>query len=158
MSKVHNPIVPNKLVSFRELLENEYLGGWDLRDPKTGQFRDYTVTIASVELFRPKQRKRGERVRRFVIKFVEAEKPWLAGPASGEILKGLYGAPSNWPGKKIAIYFDQNVTFGREQVGGIRPRGSVPSGAPVEELVSQPVDAEIRDKQNAAVEAVRKPG
>ena len=151
----HHEIKPNTLTSFRELLENEYIGGWDLKDPRTKQFRDFTLTIASVDEFRPRQKKKGERVRRFVLCFVEAEKPWLAGPASGEIIKGIYGAPSNWPGKKITLYFDESVMFGKQAVGGIRPRPSAPKGA-TETLESQPVDEERAAK--LAEVAGREPG
>ncbi len=149
---MRNPILPNSLTSFRELLENEYIGGWDLK--RDGVFADFTLTIASVEKFTPRQRKRGERVRRFVVRFAEAEKPWLAGPASGEIIKGLYGPPSEWPGKKITLYYDESIRFGTKKVGGVRPRPVLPRGAAVSEMVSQPVDAEMRAAQNEAADAI----
>ena len=151
----HHEIEPNTLTSFRELLENEYIGGWDLKDPRTKQFRDFTLTIASVKEFRPRKKKRGEKVRKFVICFVEAEKPWLAGPASGEIIKSIYGPPSNWYGKKLTIFFDESVMFGTNRVGGIRPRPTAPKGA-AETLESQPVDEE-RAARLAEV-AGREPG
>lgn len=154
----HHEIVPNALDDYRELLENEYLGGWDLK--RDGRFVEYTLTIASVEAFRPKviRKKKdpvtgkllNEPVRKFRILFVEAEKPWLAGPTSGQAIKSMYGPPRNWPGKRVTLYYDKNVTFGKVVTGGVRVRPTIPAGPAVEEMPSMPVDPEMRAKQHEA--------
>lgn len=142
MAKQHHEIRPNNLVSFRQLIESEYLGGWDLIDPNSGKYRDFTLTIASVDRYEPERRKRGERVRRFVVSFVEAERSWLCGPASATQIEAMYGGPKNWPGKRVTLYFDESVQFGGKAVGGIRPRPIIPRIRADTELVSQPVDQE----------------
>ena len=137
----HHEIKPNTLTSFRELLENEYIGGWDLKDPRTKQFRDFTLTIASVEEFRPRKKKKGERVRRFVLCFVEAEKPWLAGPASGEIIKGIYGAPATGQARRSRCTSTSRCGSGRRPLAAfvlVRARPRVPA----ETWRARPVDEE----------------
>jgi hypothetical protein len=150
MPRQWHQVKPNNFTDYREMLENSHIGGWDLKG-KDGKFRDFTLTIASVEEYKPKRLKKGEQISRFTIFFVEAEKPWLCGKTSGRTIKAIYGAPRNWPGKRITIYFDQDVTFGREKTGGVRVRPTAPPGStPVQELESQPVDPEMRERQNRA--------
>jgi hypothetical protein len=139
--KQWHQVKPNALTDYRELLDNAYIGGWDLKG-RDGKFRDFTLTIASVEPYKPKRLRRGEQVTRFTVYFVEAEKPWLCGKTSGKTIKGIYGPPSKWPGKRITIYFDHDVMFGTTKTGGVRVRPTVPGGAPTE-LESQPVDPEM---------------
>lgn len=48
-------------------------------------------------------------------------KVWRPGVNTRRVLRGLYGSqPANYIGKKLRLYRDPNVTFGRNKSGGVR--------------------------------------
>lgn len=138
---------------YKTLIDTTWLGQWDLIDPKTQQKREPVVVIATVDRYVP-ERKKKKKVRvggrdvwqdelnkRIDIGFVGKKKHWLAGPESQEIIAALYGPDvSNWIGKKLQLFIDENVAMKGKKVGGLRPRDRVPGAAPTEEALDNPVD------------------
>lgn len=75
-----------------------------------------------------------------VCHFVERElKPMVLNKTNMKTIQKLTGTPyiEEWSGHKIAIYVDPKVKFGREIVGGLRIRPTIPNiSAPVVKCVS----------------------
>lgn len=78
-----------------------------------------TVTIAghSIEQVQNESGKS----RKGVLRFRENVKPLILNVTNGKSIAKLYGKDADgWIGKRIVLYFDPNVRFGRETVGGVR--------------------------------------
>lgn len=70
---------------------------------------------------------------RWCIEFTEAEKPMVLNSTNGQIIAQITKSEETdtWPGHKIVLYDDPNVSFGGKLVGGIRvraPRGQAAAG------------------------------
>ena len=61
---------------------------------------------------------------RWCLHFDEVEKPLVLNSTNGQIIAGITKSEDteNWPGHKIVLYDDPNVSFGGKLVGGIRAR------------------------------------
>lgn len=144
---------------YRALVENDYLGQWDLADPKTGAYREATVTIESIAQFAPpKPRKRKmadgsykpEKLNKFEIRFVGKRKAWISGPVTQAAIARLHGNRiQGWVGQKITLYVDPEVMLGRSKTGGIRVRSQV-VGEPTDDPLDNEVDARLRQIQDDA--------
>ena len=56
-----------------------------------------------------------------VLHFEENIKPWIVSKEKLTPIKNKYGLETDkWIGKKITLYFDPLVKFGREVTGGVR--------------------------------------
>jgi len=159
---------------YRKLLENEYLGQWDLIDAD-GNPREATLVIESVEVFKPevKQRKKmadgtykDARNNKLRIVFGPTAKgkpkPWLAGPVSQQVIRNLYGPYiEDWVGKRITIYCDPSVTFGKTTVGGVRVKPEKPTiRIPTSDAPRGQVDAAKSEQLDQARReaGIREPG
>lgn len=61
--------------------------------------------------------------RKFVLYFIEHEKPLVLNRTNFTVLDMLYGNETDdWKGKPICVYFDPSVMYGTERTGGIRLR------------------------------------
>lgn len=108
----------------------EYLGCQHLR----GQ--EVTLTIARVEL-PPLELagggRRPKKERRLVIHFKELQgrtdgtpSKWLACKTACKQIELLHGeAAEEWEGKRITVWPDPTVVFGKERTGGIRVRPTI---------------------------------
>lgn len=72
---------------------------------------------------------------RWCLSFDEAEKPMVLNATNGQIIASIVKSEETdtWPGHKIVLYDDPNVSFGGKLVGGIRvraPRGQAAKTAP----------------------------
>lgn len=56
------------------------------------------------------------------------QKPFILNKTNMKQIQKLYNAPyiEDWAGRAIQIYFDPTVKFGRETVGGLRIRPTIP--------------------------------
>ena len=53
--------------------------------------------------------------------FEESVKPWIVSKEKLLPIKNKYGLDTeSWIGKKITLYFDPTIRFGRETTGGVR--------------------------------------
>ncbi len=61
---------------------------------------------------------------KWCIKFTEHEKPMVLNSTNGQIIAQIVKSEETdtWPGHKIVLYDDPNVSFGGKLVGGIRAR------------------------------------
>ena len=143
-----------KLTHYKTLLEREFLNQADLADG-FGGFREATVEIEAVPvLYRPRQRKKNEKNNRFVIRFVGKRKAWLSGPATQQVIAGMYGPYlENWVGKKITLYVDPTVKFGKDTTGGVRVRPTIPGGPVTTDPLDNPVDEAGAAQREAAADA-----
>ncbi len=144
-------------VHYKELIDTNMIGQWDFkRDPTTGQRRRYTLEILSVERYKPERiRKKKdlatgkmvvEPIKRVLVRFKGARKPWLAGPVSLEAIARMFGpVVQDWVGKRVTLYVDEAVTFGRTRTGGVRCE-PVPGQGAAEEMPEEPVDEELAQK------------
>lgn len=162
-----------KLSHYKLLLENTYLGQWDLSDGKGGFRKAVGLVIERIERFEPERRERkklpsGEYVdapnKRVKVWFRGKKKAWLAGPESQKVIAGLYGPyVERWVGKMLNLYVDTEVAFGKKKVGGLRPENVVPRvGTPTNtDTLDQPVDKAKAAEIAAAVDGSgpgREPG
>lgn len=131
---------------------DDNLGAWDLRT-KDGTYREVTVEIESVSRFRPLKPKTRrlpdgtvkEEKDKLLISFKGKRKAWVCGPVSEKVIAKLAGGTyllRKWIGLKITLYFDPDVMFGRERVGGIRVRPMRADGPLTDDPLDNPVDAE----------------
>jgi hypothetical protein len=121
---------------YRKLLENEYLGQWDLMD-ESGNCREVVVAIEKVEPYVPERKQRRKMPdgsykdvpnKKLKITFVGKRKPWLSGPATHQVLRSLYGPyKEDWIGKRVTLYVDSTVMYGNEKTGGLRLRPEKPA-------------------------------
>lgn len=135
------------MADYRSMFDREYLGVWDL------QGRDVTVTIAKVAgvtLVAQGNRKS----KKPVVWFERTEKALALNKTNAKTIAAMYGNDTEtWVGKRITLY-PTTTTFGSETVEAIRVRPRIPEPkAKPEGIESQPVDPEVRAKQNAAAEA-----
>ena len=78
-----------------------------------------TVTITSHKI--EQVQNESGKSRKGVLRFQEAVKPLILNVTNSKTIAKLYGRDADgWIGKRIALYFDPNVQFGRELVGGVR--------------------------------------
>lgn len=146
---------------YKSLLDTNYLGTWDLTDPKTGRTFEPTVEIESAQRYKPpivRKKKmpdgsyKDEQSKRIDIGFRGKKKHWLAGPVSHAAISAMYGNYiEDWVGKRITIYVDPSVKMGKRTVGGIRVRPMVPGSTvpttlePLDEPVDEKKAEEIAD-------------
>lgn len=113
---------------WKKLQDNNYVGEWIF----DGTDKDIIVTIKSIareDVFLP-EANTTEKDR--VISFVEIPQKFICNTTNAKRISKVVGSEyiEDWVGKRIALYFDKTVKFGRETVGGIRVRPTAPH-APV---------------------------
>lgn len=55
------------------------------------------------------------------VHLAEFDRPWRPGKSMRRVLAACWGTDSSkWPGRRVTLYCDPNVTFGKEKVGGTR--------------------------------------
>ena len=64
-----------------------------------------------------------------VAHFSDGNKPLILNKTNMKTIQKIYKTPyiEDWKGRKIQIYYDPTVKFGRETVGGLRIRSFVPA-------------------------------
>ena len=106
---------------WREFFAGDYVSWPELK------MKDVTLTIRSFS-HEDVRMPGGKKEKRPVISFLEAEKKWIVNKTNARIIASLHGdIVQQWVGKKITLYPDPNIRFGKDKVGGIRvrrPRGA----------------------------------
>lgn len=135
---------------YKTLIERDYLGSWDLIDPKTDKPRDFTLTIAKVQTTRVYNKKVNRETGKATIWFKEARKGFIANITNLDIIAGMYGADyAKWVGNKITL-FATTTPVGRETMSCIRVRSKKPTGPAEEKMPEREVDPEQRGQQDQA--------
>jgi hypothetical protein len=101
-----------------ELTPSKYLKKDDFPQPRLLTVRD--VTKENVALPNQPKKERG------VMYFQELEKGMVFNTTNlNRAVKALGSDDTDdWKGKKLVVYFDENVEFGGEMVGGLRVRAA----------------------------------
>ncbi len=130
-----------RLTHYKAQIERDHLGQSDLSDGYGG-WRDATVEIESMPvLYRARKPKKGEKQNKYLIRFVGKRKAWLSGPATQAVIASMHGPYlERWVGKRITLYVDPEIMFGRDKTGGIRVRPMIPRGAVTDDPLDQPID------------------
>ena len=101
---------------IRSLYEKEFLGQWDVAD----QDLIYTIDGAMKEgVMDPQTHKPKNKV---CLAFKETDKKMVLNATNREIVAKLMSTYdyTKWIGKRIQLYKDPKVRFGRDEVGGLR--------------------------------------
>lgn len=152
-------------IDSRAMVERDALGQWDLIDPRTGAKKRPVVVIESIDKYVPYQRRKKrhpdglldpktgrpmmieEPLNKLKLTFVGKRKYLIVGPTLRKTIEALYGTkPRAWIGKKITLYVDDKVTFGRKITGGLRIENRVPGGEPTPEPLDEEIDREIASR------------
>ena len=107
---------------WKALTNPDYLGGYSIPEGK-----DIIVTIDYVrreEVIGTNGKKEFE----VVAHLKGGVLPFILNKTNMKTIQKLYGSPyiEDWGGRAIQVYFDPTVKFGRETVGGLRIRPTVP--------------------------------
>ena len=108
--------------------ESDYLGEWDLVD------RDLILTIKDAQQETVKIPARNISKESLVITFEEIDKKFVCNQTNAARIEKALGTRylDEWVGKKIQLYSDPSVSFGKATVPAIRVRPDAPtSTAPV---------------------------
>lgn len=113
------------LTHWKKLTDPNYLGIWDLTN------EDLIVTIASVKeekVIGPGGKEEVKPVMRFAEKGV---KPLILNKVNQKQIAAVLKTPyiELWVGKRIQLYADPTVKFGKEVTGGVRVRPFLPKVA-----------------------------
>ena len=114
-----------------DLIPSKYLKRSDVEPPKI-------VTIRGLK--REQFEDKGQMKTKWAMSFEELDKPLLLNKTNIKRCAKACGSEDtdDWVGKKIKIYFDEDVEYGGEQVGGIRVTRANGKSAPVDELDDGP--------------------
>ena len=95
--------------------DTDYFGGQDL--PNLQAKMMVTIKSYSVENIR----NQSGTAKKGVLHFNENIKPWIVNKTKLKPIVNKYGIETdNWIGKKITLYFDPLVKFGKDVTGGVR--------------------------------------
>lgn len=91
---------------------------------------------------------------KWCIQFEEHEKPMVLNSTNGQIIAAITKSEDTdgWPGHKIVLYDDPNVSFGGKLVGGIRVRAPRNQPVPAKTAAPKPAPAPQPDPYDAQPE------
>lgn len=113
-------------MDYRAMFEGKYLGSWNLADPKTGEKRDVTVTIAKVEAA-VITGENGKTDKKPLVHFVGKELPMIMNKTNCKTVAAMYGNDTReWSGKRIVLYATV-TSVGGAQKDCIRIRPTIPT-------------------------------
>lgn len=94
----------------------------------------------------------------YLMYFLEVDKPLVTKTTNLQLCAIATGVDESeqWPGKKIVLYTEPNVSFGNKLVGGIRIRA--PRNQPVQPSVQQTIPVQQGFKERVYSERLSTPG
>ena len=97
-----------------QMIASKYLKGTDIPDP-------VIVTVKGVKQVNIAREDQQPELK-WLIKFAEYDKPMVLNATNMRIAAKVLASTKteDWEGKEIVLYFDENVTFGNDLVGGLR--------------------------------------
>jgi ribosomal protein L34E len=110
---------------WKKLQNKDYLGEYDFLPGE-----EKTVTIASIGSG-DVVGVGGETSTKPVMRFVEPVKPLIVNTTNFKMMQRLFQSRfvEDWLGHQIILYGDPSVKFGRETVGGVRVKSTLPKQA-----------------------------
>lgn len=90
----------------------------------SGDVREKPLLLTMTKLTRENVAMEGaEQDLKWALWFAESDKPMVLNSINIQLIGATYGPETdNWPGKKIVLFHDPNVSFGGKLVGGLRVR------------------------------------
>jgi len=136
---------------WRQLIEKDHLGAWDLVADDGNTPKDFTLQIVKVESVALKTKQTPKGKRKAVITFARARKKFVCNTTNCEVIESMYGQHiEGWVGKLITLYQgDVRNPNGRGTIKGICVRPRKPSGQ-AEAVPEREVDPQMRADQEAA--------
>lgn len=136
-------------VHWKLLTNPNYLGGCHFSDGK-----DKIVTIEKTA-YEKVVGDKGRTEEKMVMHFKEDVKPLILNKTNPKIISELFRSPmlSDWDNKKIQLYFDPTVKFGKDVVGGVRVRKFLPKIESTD-LICSDCGAKILPANNLTAERV----
>lgn len=132
------------MATVDDLKQSRFLSKKDVASP-------ILVTIKGYEQMNV-ARDRDEPDMRYVLYFREDYKPMTLNITNGQLIAAITGSREldDWIGHKIVLFFDPNVSFGSELVGGIRCRAPRTQPAPsAEDVAAQEVMDGVAEAQES---------
>lgn len=113
--------------NINDMMPSKYLKQSDVEPPKI-------VTISGIQQVNLAKDNEAKKIR-FALTFEELDKPLVMNKTNiKRCAKACNSEETDeWVGKKIKLYFDEEVEFGGEQVGGIRITSAKKAPAVVDE-------------------------
>jgi hypothetical protein len=109
-------------VRYELLFPGNYLRGVDLLERG-----ERVVTMTAVKLEKLARKGTSKVKHTGVLTIAESDRRVVLCRTNADTIARLYGKDTaEWVGKQITIYYDPEVMFGSEKVGGIRVRPRVP--------------------------------
>lgn len=132
---------------WKKLTNPNYLGAYAFDEGK-----DMILTVASVgnELVTGDGGRKEECT---VCHFAENVKPMILNKTNMKAIQKALGTPyiEEWAGRKIQIYADPNVKFGKEITGGVRVRSYAPS---TQKILCQACGGEIQPRGKSTAQQI----
>lgn len=102
--------------NLNEMLDSKYLKSGDFPEPMIGTIQDFQ----KVNMAREGQ----EAQYRWTVKFREWPKAMVCNKTNLKRMAKMFDSENtdNWIGKKVVIFYDENVEMAGETVGGLRVR------------------------------------
>lgn len=114
-----------KKTHWRSFFPSDYLGASDLDTPD----QILTLTVGRVEkkIEKSKFKKDTDEIL-LIAHWKEDYKPMIVNVVNSKVLISFSGSPyvEDWTGVKVNVYFNPDVTFGSETVGGLRFKATPP--------------------------------
>lgn len=107
---------------WKKILDSNYLGGQDLDDGNGGyKVIHLTINKATNDTITGEN---GRKDNAPVIHFKDFKKPMILNKTNAKVIAKITGSNyiEDWIGLAIEVYYDPNVRFGKEVVGGVRIR------------------------------------
>jgi hypothetical protein len=90
----------------------------------SGDVREKPLLLTMTKLHKENVAMEGaEPDNKWCLGFVEVEKPMVLNATNIQLIGAIHGPETdNWPGKKIVLYHDPNISYGGKLIGGLRVR------------------------------------
>lgn len=139
---------------WRKLQNKDYLGEYDF---STGE--EKIVTIKGI-ITKDVTGDGGQVSAKPIMTFHEAVKPLIVNTTNFKMMQKLFKSKfvEDWYGKQIILYGDPNVKFGREIVGGVRVKNTLPLSKPQTIPACADCGQVIGEKDGFSVEQIIKAG
>lgn len=150
------------LTHYKQHRRSTHLAGVDI---EVMQYEGHNL-IFEIEsaYFNSEEMVNGRKTGAYIIRFVGVQKPWVVNSVNRHTITKLARASGlswddsrwieNWVGLKIQLFFNPDITFDKEQTGGIRVRPVLPVER--KKPVFDESNFEKALEQNATIELIKK--
>lgn len=109
----------NKQVS-QLFLNDDYLGEGDFIG-EDGKYREFELVVKQVTLEELQLPGKSKKEQKVVLAFEKAKKRLVLNKTNSAAIKSHHGKQvADWYGKSVTVFYNPNVRFGKDIVGGVR--------------------------------------